>query len=168
MSASVTLPRMMEIGGGAIARTPDLVKNLNASRVLLITDKTMVQFGYADKVQQLLTAADIESSVYADTIPEPTASSVDEAVQIAKDGGFDCLIALGGGSAIDSAKARVQVRSNGKFCTSQGMRDMIVELACERALYRGLSTVLARAIPIHALYLPTFDYLLQFFEGVER
>ncbi|MGF1768366.1 iron-containing alcohol dehydrogenase [Enterovibrio makurazakiensis] len=105
MSASVTLPRMMEIGGGAIARTPDLVKNLNASRVLLITDRTMVQFGYADKVQQLLTQADIESRVYADTIPEPTASSVDEAVQIAKDGGFDCLIALGGGSAIDSAKA---------------------------------------------------------------
>ncbi len=69
---------------------------------------------------------------------------------------------------IDSAKARVQVRSNGKFCTSQGMRGMIVELACERALYRGLSTVLVRAIPIHALYLPTFDYLLQFFEGVER
>ncbi|MEZ8143043.1 alcohol dehydrogenase [Enterovibrio norvegicus FF-33] len=105
MSVSVTLPRMMEIGGGAIARVPDMVRNLNASRVLLITDKTMVQFGYADKVQALLTQADIESRVYADTIPEPTASSVNEAVQIAKDGGFDCLVALGGGSAIDSAKA---------------------------------------------------------------
>ncbi|WP_407333537.1 iron-containing alcohol dehydrogenase [Enterovibrio sp. 27052020O] len=105
MSASVTLPRMMEIGGGAIARIPDMVRNLNASRVLLITDKTMVQFGYVDKVQALLTQADIESRVYADTIPEPTAGSVNEAVQVAKDGGFDCLVALGGGSAIDSAKA---------------------------------------------------------------
>ncbi|MEZ9526128.1 iron-containing alcohol dehydrogenase [Enterovibrio norvegicus] len=116
MSASVTLPRMMEIGGGAVAQVPNMVKNLNASRVLLITDKNMVEFGYVAKIQGILIEAGIASSVYADTIPEPTSSSIEEAVLVTREGNFDCIIALGGGSAIDSAKAvSILARFGGKM-----------------------------------------------------
>ncbi|MFD2176422.1 iron-containing alcohol dehydrogenase [Veronia pacifica] len=105
MIASVTLPRTIEMGGGAIKQLPQMVKNLAASRVLIVTDPTMVQLGYVDTLQSILHNADIHADVYSDTIPEPTSSSIDALVEAARQDDFDCLVALGGGSAIDSAKA---------------------------------------------------------------
>ncbi|KXF81638.1 iron-containing alcohol dehydrogenase [Enterovibrio coralii] len=113
MSTSVAMPRMMEIGADATKRLPDIVNSFSASRVLILTDKTMVQMGYTDMVTDLLSEAGFSSQVYADTIPEPTSQSIEEAVSVTRDGQFDCIVALGGGSAIDSAKAISMLAKHG-------------------------------------------------------
>lgn len=105
MSARVILPRIMEIGKGASLQAPSVLKTLGVSKPLIVTDKMMVQLGYAEKLENALKEAGITPSVFSDTIPEPTASSIEAGVKMVREGGFDSIIALGGGSPIDSAKA---------------------------------------------------------------
>lgn len=105
MSARIVLPRIMHIGKGASLQVADTLKTLGVKHPLIITDKMMVKLGYVKKIQQTLIESKIESSVFADTIPEPTVSSIEAGVEMARKGGFDSIIAIGGGSPIDSAKA---------------------------------------------------------------
>ncbi|WP_115720413.1 iron-containing alcohol dehydrogenase [Gallaecimonas mangrovi] len=103
--ATVILPRVMEVGPGAIEKLPALLATFGCKKPLLVTDHMMVKLGYLDKLQTLLAASHIESDVFADTVPEPTAASIQAGVDKVKAGDFDAVVALGGGSPIDSAKA---------------------------------------------------------------
>lgn len=71
----------------------------------MITDPTMVSLGYASKLQQLLADQGVHCDIFAKTIPEPTAASIQVGIQAAQSKNYDALLALGGGSPIDSAKA---------------------------------------------------------------
>lgn len=104
-TVQITLPRLIRIGGGAITQLPELLASLNCQRPLLITDQTMVELGYADKLIKVLEASAVHAGIFSDTVPEPTVSSIQKGVEFASQGSFDCLVALGGGSPIDSAKA---------------------------------------------------------------
>jgi alcohol dehydrogenase class IV len=95
----------MEIGAGAINNLPSIVKSLGGSRPLIITDKMMVQLGYIKTIQALLSAEGLESDVFDGTEPEPTAASIEAGLTCVLDNDYDVIIALGGGSPIDSAKA---------------------------------------------------------------
>ena len=105
MSARIVLPRIMHIGKGAALKAAETMKSLGVSRPLIVTDKMMVQLGYVSKIQQALLDSGIETSVFSETIPEPTVSSIDAGVKLVREGYFDSIIAVGGGSPIDSAKA---------------------------------------------------------------
>ncbi|CAM3734483.1 iron-containing alcohol dehydrogenase [Xenorhabdus thuongxuanensis] len=110
--STIMLPRIMEVGGGAIISLPQILQSVNSKKPLIVTDKVMVQLGYLDKLQSILQRARIESDVYADTVPEPTAASIQAGIKKVKSDRFDAVIALGGGSPIDSAKAIAVI---GKF-----------------------------------------------------
>lgn len=101
----VLTPREMLIGGGARHQLPVLLKALGVSRPLLVTDGTMVKVGHAAGITDGLRAAGLECSLFADVVEDPTDVSVALLVDQAKANGHDALIALGGGSAIDTAKA---------------------------------------------------------------
>jgi|UniRef100_A4Y175 alcohol dehydrogenase len=103
--ASIILPRVLEVGSGAIQKLPDLLATLACSRPLIITDKMMVKLGYSDRIQTVLSANGIDSEVFDDTVPEPTAASIQAGVDKVRQGNYDAIVALGGGSPIDSAKA---------------------------------------------------------------
>lgn len=105
MSNTIILPRIMEIGKNACNRLPAIMESLGVSKPLIVTDKMMVQLGYVQKIQAILAPRQIASEIYDDTIPEPTDGSIMGGVEMLKSGDFDCIIALGGGSPIDSAKA---------------------------------------------------------------
>lgn len=105
MSVPVILPRIMEVGADASARLPDVLGFLNCSRPLIVTDKTMVKLGQAQRLHEILEARGIKSEVFDDTVPEPTAASIQAGVDKLRSGDFDAIVALGGGSPIDSAKA---------------------------------------------------------------
>ncbi|PTY38733.1 alcohol dehydrogenase [Saccharospirillum sp. MSK14-1] len=105
MTHRIVLPRLMETGAGAVQQVPALLQTLGCKKPLLITDPIMVQLGHAARLQDILATANIASDVFADTMAEPTEDSLLPAVEQVKAGDFDALIALGGGSAIDSAKA---------------------------------------------------------------
>jgi alcohol dehydrogenase class IV len=105
MSAQIILPRILQIGKGASLEQPKVLHTLGCKYPLIVTDKMMVKLGYAQALQYALAEAGIESQVFDDTVPEPTVASIQAGVVMARANSFDCLIALGGGSPIDSAKA---------------------------------------------------------------
>jgi alcohol dehydrogenase class IV len=101
MSSPILLPRILHIGAGASAQVGNVLEALGCSRPLIVTDASMVKLGYVERLQAHLPPSD----VYADTVPEPTEASIIAGVEKVKSGTYDCIIALGGGSPIDSAKA---------------------------------------------------------------
>ncbi|WDE11386.1 iron-containing alcohol dehydrogenase [Thalassomonas haliotis] len=105
MSSQIIFPRMMQIGADASLEITKVLANLGCLRPLIVTDKMMVELGYVAAITQQLTQQDILSDTFAQTVPEPTVASIQDGVIKARDGGYDCIIALGGGSPIDSAKA---------------------------------------------------------------
>lgn len=105
MSIRVTLPRILQIGSGASLALAETLATLGCSRPLLVTDKMMVELGYVERLRRALNEADIDLTVFEDTLPEPTAASIQAGVFIVRDGDYDSIVALGGGSPIDSAKA---------------------------------------------------------------
>lgn len=105
MSHSINLPRMMEIGKDSRFKLPDILHALGCKQPLIITDKMMVTLGYISEIQNILKDAAIHSEFFDDTIPEPTSSSIEAGVAKVQSGQYDSIIAVGGGSPIDSAKA---------------------------------------------------------------
>ena len=105
MSHSINLPRIMQVGKNARSHLPEILNSLGAKRPLIITDKMMVSLGYIDQIQNLLKAENIESDYFDETIPEPTSASIEAGVNHVKTHQYDAIIAVGGGSPIDSAKA---------------------------------------------------------------
>ncbi|AMG29063.1 alcohol dehydrogenase [Grimontia hollisae] len=113
MSHSIILPRLMEIGDGALKKLPDTLSALDCRNPIIITDKTMVALGQSQKVAGLLKQAGIEAKVFDNTIPEPTNASINAGYVTITQGRYDSLIALGGGSVIDSAKAMALLACSG-------------------------------------------------------
>lgn len=116
MVATITTPRILIIGGGAVREIAAVLAKLGCSKPLLVTDPFMRDSGKASQVTDILDSAGIAWSLFADTVPEPTDDVVITGVEMINNGDFDCLIALGGGSPIDTAKAMTIVaRGGGKI-----------------------------------------------------
>ena len=105
MSTQIILPRMLQVGKDASHATPSILESLDCRSPLIITDKMMVKLGYAAKVQAVLAEKGIQADIFDDTLPEPTVASIQAGVEKIQQGNYDSIIALGGGSPIDSAKA---------------------------------------------------------------
>lgn len=105
MSHKIVLPRMLETGAGAITKLPPMLETLQCKRPLIVTDQVMVSLGYVDLLLKILEEAGLENGLFTGTEPEPTEQSLWPAVEQLRNGHFDSVVALGGGSAIDSAKA---------------------------------------------------------------
>lgn len=135
MSHSIILPRLMEIGDGAIVKLPAMVRALGCSQPLIITDKTMVALGQGERIASLLVEEGFATQIFDDTIPEPTDTSIEAGVNAIRSGHFDCLIALGGGSVIDSAKAMsVLAGAGGKmrdYCFPRIVSEPVIPLIAE-------------------------------------
>ena len=83
----------------------DIVRSRGISRILIVTDQGLVRAGICRMVQEKLEAAGIAYAIYDDTVPNPTIQNVEEARQLYLDSQSQAIIALGGGSAMDCAKA---------------------------------------------------------------
>ena len=97
-------PRIMEIGGGSVARVVSVLERLGLTRPLIVTDPFMVSSGMLERLTAPLREAGIVFDVFSETVPEPTDVIVEAGVQ-RMEPAHDCLIAFGGGSPIDTAKA---------------------------------------------------------------
>ncbi|SOC44049.1 alcohol dehydrogenase [Rhizobium subbaraonis] len=102
---SYHIPTQIEFGNGAIARLPEFVKVLGGSRVLVVGDPGVQRAGLIDRVQAILTGASIFNAVFADVESDPATRSVDEGTVHGKANGCDLVVGIGGGSALDTAKA---------------------------------------------------------------
>jgi alcohol dehydrogenase class IV len=113
MVNSIVLPKIMQVGANALNLLPETLVSLSCRFPCIITDKTMLELGYVAKVEALLNQQNIKFGLFAETMPEPNDTSILAAVEMVKTNQHDCLIALGGGSAIDSAKAIALLASHG-------------------------------------------------------
>jgi len=94
----------LKFGPGAAEEAGWELKRLGATRVLLISDAGVARVGITERVKESIERAGIACVVYARARVEPTLQSLQDAVDVARAGGFDGFVGVGGGSSIDTAK----------------------------------------------------------------
>ena len=102
-------------GSGAISAVVDEMNNRGFKKAFVATDPDLLKFGIAAKVTDLLDAANIPYVVYSDIKANPTIENVQNGVEAFKASGADCIVAIGGGSAMDASKAIGIVITNPEF-----------------------------------------------------
>ncbi|MDR2046473.1 MAG: iron-containing alcohol dehydrogenase [Clostridiales bacterium] len=97
-------PELLE-GEGSLEKLPALIKEHGFERVLLISDGTLSKLGIVGRLKELLDGEGLFTAVYDGTRPNPTIDNIEEAVGIYNKNSCGCIVALGGGSPMDCAKA---------------------------------------------------------------
>jgi len=102
-------------GKGAIVAVPEEIKARGFKKAFVATDPDLVRFGVSAKVTDLLKKAGIPYDVYTDIKANPTIENVKGGVAAFKKSGADVIVAIGGGSAMDTAKAIGIIVANPEF-----------------------------------------------------
>ena len=92
-------------GAGAIKEISTEVKGRGFKKAFVCSDPDLIKFGVTKKVTDVLDNADIDYEIYSEIKPNPTIQNVQNGVAAFKASGADCIIAIGGGSSMDTAKA---------------------------------------------------------------
>ncbi|EOG30982.1 lactaldehyde reductase [Enterococcus faecium EnGen0182] len=115
MSNRMILNETSYFGKGAIESIVPEFQQRGFSKAAVITDKGLIEHGIATKVTELLDKAAIDYALYDGTVPNPTIQNVKDGVAFVKEAEADCLIAIGGGPPIDTAKAIGIILTNPEF-----------------------------------------------------
>ena len=115
MSNQMILNETSYFGKGAIESIVPEFQQRGFSKAAVITDKGLIEHGIATKVTELLDKAAIAYALYDGIVPNPTIQNVKDGVAFVKEAEADCLIAIGGGSPIDTAKAIGIILTNPEF-----------------------------------------------------
>ena len=124
-------------GKGAREELPDEIRKRGFKKVLVVTDKTLLECGVSAKVTEVLDRAGISYEVYSEIKPNPTIKNVLDGVEACRAARADVIVAVGGGSSIDTAKGISIVITNPD-------RADVVSL-------NGLSNTANKGLPIIAL-----------------
>ncbi len=112
-SFSYEMPTRVEFGRGVALRTGEEVGRIGGTRVLLISDEGVRRAGLLDRVTESLDHASVPWDLFLDVEPNPKDRNVHAAAAAVSKSGADCLVAVGGGSPIDCAKAVAIVAAAG-------------------------------------------------------
>lgn len=115
MANRIVLNTISYHGAGAIAEIPGELQRRGYKKVFVCTDPDLEKFGVAAKVTDLLDEAGIAYSVYSDIKPNPTIQNVTDGVEAFKAAEADSIVTIGGGSAMDTAKAIGVIIANPEF-----------------------------------------------------
>jgi alcohol dehydrogenase class IV len=129
------IPPVLITGTGAVEKVGEECKKLGGKKGLIVTDAVLSKLGALEGVKKSLASQGLDVAVYDKIAAEPTDVYVQEGVQTFRDNGCDFLLAVGGGSAIDTAKA-VSV-----MLTNPGEIDG----------YRGLGKLVKKGAPLVAI-----------------
>ena len=99
------IPQDCQFGLGSLKKLPAFLKAAGSDNVMLISDRGLEAIGVVDKVRAIIKDAGLNYSEYLDVVPNPTTDCVDECAAQYKAAGCTAIIALGGGSPMDVAKA---------------------------------------------------------------
>lgn len=112
MAREFIVPGRIISGAGALEMAEEALKEMG-KKALIVTDRVMVQLGNCAKAEAALRNQGIEYAVYAEINGEPTDTMIEKGLEIYRREGCDFLVALGGGSPIDSMKAIASLAVNG-------------------------------------------------------
>ncbi len=102
-------------GAGAIAAIADEVNARGFKKVFVASDPDLIKFGVTKKVLDVLDGAKIAYTVFSEIKPNPTIENVQAGVKAFRESGADCIVAIGGGSSMDTAKAVGIIITNPEF-----------------------------------------------------
>ena len=137
MATKFVLNETSYFGKGAREVLVDEIKTRGYKKVLVVTDKSLFEVGVTGKVTTLLDEAEVAYEVFSDVKPNPTKRNVWDGVEACKKAQADLIVAVGGGSSIDTAKAISIIMTNPE-------NEDIVSL-------EGLSNTKNKGLPIIAL-----------------
>jgi alcohol dehydrogenase len=154
-SFSFELPTRIEYGVGAATRLVDIIKENNAESILVVTDKGIGDSGLLERISNLLDAGNLAWKVFDNVEPNPKDYNVQEGAEMAKQLQPDCLLAIGGGSPIDCAKAiAVVARQGGAARDYEGPHkigaDVLPLIAIPTTAGTGSEVTFSRHDPDHA------------------
>ena len=112
MAREFIVPGQIITGSGALTMAEETLKGLG-KQALIVTDKVMIQLGNCAKVETALKNQGIDYAIYSEIVGEPTDTMIENGLKVYKENGCDFLVALGGGSPIDSMKAIGSLVVNG-------------------------------------------------------
>lgn len=111
----IILNEMSYYGAGSRSVLADEIKKRGLKKVFVVTDKDLLKFGVVEKVTTFLDAAKIEYTIFSNVKQNPTVDQVKEGVVAFSTSGADAIVAIGGGSPIDTAKAIGIISNNPEF-----------------------------------------------------
>lgn len=110
---SFLIPANIIFGEGSLSNIKNIISNHNSKNILIICDKGIRQVGLVDKLENEIKGIDINYSIFDGVVENPTDVMINYCSELYQDKKIDMIIAIGGGSSIDSAKAINIVLSNG-------------------------------------------------------
>ncbi|MBR0597899.1 iron-containing alcohol dehydrogenase [Sinanaerobacter chloroacetimidivorans] len=111
---SFSLPTRVEFGEGVIKQAGKEAKSLGATKIMLIADKGVISAGLTQAVEESLREENLSYITYDKIVPNPRDIHCIEGYELAKKEGIDFLVAVGGGSSMDTAKAIGTLLTHGK------------------------------------------------------
>lgn len=125
MNFTFTGAKKIVFGSGSFDALVDYIKELKGSRPLIVLDQNLAGAGFQERIENLLTKGGMKYVIYGKIIPEPPLELVDEGAQAAIKAKCDCVVGIGGGSAMDTAKAISAVAGNkGKAVEYLGLNNI--------------------------------------------
>lgn len=115
MANRIALNPVSYHGHGAINEIVPEIKAHGFTKAFVASDPDLIKFGVTAKVTDLLDKANIPYTVYSDIKPNPTIENVVHGVESFKESGADCIVAIGGGSSMDTSKAIGIIIANPEF-----------------------------------------------------
>ena len=115
MANRIVLNETSYHGAGAIREIPGQVKGRGFQKAFVCSDPDLIQFGVTKRVTDVLEEAGLAYEIYSDIKPNPTIGNVQTGVEAFKASGADYIIAIGGGSSMDTAKAVGIIITNPEF-----------------------------------------------------
>ncbi len=111
----IVLNETSYFGRGAREKLSEEIKARHFQKILVVTDKSLLETGTVTLVTDVLEKNQINYITYDGVKPNPTVQNVQDGLKIAKDNAVDCIVAIGGGSSIDTAKAIAVIMTNPEF-----------------------------------------------------
>ena len=109
---TLSFPISVEFGNGKSERTGEVIAAKGWETALVVTDQGIKEAGILDGVEASLEAEGIDYEVFDEVEPNPTTEMVGDALEALNAGGFDVVVAVGGGSVIDTAKCATLLKTN--------------------------------------------------------
>ena len=110
---SFRIPTRIQFGRGVALTLADPLRQVGATKVLLVTDPGVMKAGLVGPLEEKLREAGIAYEIYDEVVPDPGVAEVQRAYDRAKEVGADAFVAVGGGSSIDTAKMAAVLLANG-------------------------------------------------------
>ncbi|BCO08674.1 alcohol dehydrogenase [Desulfolithobacter dissulfuricans] len=110
---TITQPTQIHFGTGIIKRLPEVAAGFGGTNALVVLDPGLIQAGLDSNITRALEAGNMTYTIYSEIDPEPGLRLADRGTEIAREHNCDCVIGVGGGSAMDVAKAIAILLTNG-------------------------------------------------------